>query len=304
MAWLLTSPDLLDGAAPQWHGRIASLRTHVGAQLDAWLLQVDDDPADLHALIARHGFNRLGRYSELLMAFFLQHLGVLHVHGLQVRAGKNETIGEFDFLLWSEVPQQGSHPALLHWEFATKYYLLESTGVGRHADYLVGPNLADSLGAKMRKILERQLALSQHPAAQVLLPQAIASAQALVKGWLFYPLGDAGNAHEKPLLPALGVADDHCRGFWRSLAQVPEIGHAHYVILPRLSWLAPALVPLRECLDHAQLQRSLVEHFAQDSLPVMIALMEEDGERAFEMDRGFIVPDDWRERANQFVQPR
>ena len=34
----------------------------------------------------------------------------------------------------------------------------------------------------------------------------------------------------------------------------------------------------------------------------MIALMEQDGEHAVEVERGFIVPDDWAGRASQFVR--
>ena len=67
--------------------------------MDAWLNALDRAPQQLHVLIASHAFNRLGRYSELLLAHFLRDHGVLHAHGVQVRADKNDTIGEFDFLV-------------------------------------------------------------------------------------------------------------------------------------------------------------------------------------------------------------
>ena len=296
MAWLLASPDLLDAAAPQWQGRIASLADFIGPDIELWLMQLDHDPSALHELIASHGFNRLGRYSELLIAFFLRHLGILHAHGLQVRAGKKETLGEFDFLLWDARRGSSAAPGLVHWEFATKFYLLELDDRGGRLDSLVGPNLADTLGAKMRKILERQLALSLHPAAQTLLPQAVVSAQALIKGWLFYPT--AGS--QPRVVP--GVASDHCRGFWRPLSELDAIEHHRFLVLPRLRWLAPARAALSACLDRAALATALHEHFSHDSLPVMIALMEQDGEHAVEVERGFIVPDDWAGRASQFVR--
>ena len=66
-----------------------------------------------------------------------------------------------------------------HIEFATKFYLLQGEA-DKEFDALVGPNLADSLGAKMRKIFERQLELGAHPAAQPLLPRPVAQARALV----------------------------------------------------------------------------------------------------------------------------
>jgi hypothetical protein len=295
MAWLLDSSDLLAAAAPQWHGRIASLSDFIGPDVGRWLAQLDHDPSALHELIASHAFNRLGRYSELLIAFFLRHLGILHAHGLQVRAGKNETLGEFDFLLWDVRRGSSAAPGLVHWEFATKFYLLELDD-GCRLDSLVGPNLADTLGAKMRKIFERQLALSQHPAAQALLPQPVVSAQALIKGWLFYPAADSPSR----LVP--GVAPDHCHGFWRPLGELDAMEHGRFLVLPRLRWLAPARAALSACMGREALATALREHFSHDSVPVMIALMEQDGVHAVEVERGFVVPDDWAGRASQFVR--
>jgi hypothetical protein len=290
LAWLLDSPDLLDRR--QWQGRIATLFSQEGEAIDAWLGRLDDDPAELQALIERHGFNRLGRYAELLMAHFLRHIGALEAHGVQVRAASGETVGEFDFLL------RDPSARLLHWEFATKYYLLEA-GAGAasaRTDDLVGPNLADTLGAKMRKILERQLNLSQHPAAQAALKETPQAAQALVKGWLFYAPG------EEPLSDKLGLNPAHCRGFWRPLSELNEMGHDSFLILPRLRWLAPAQSDPGDCLDHYALAQALKAHFTVDSLPVMVTLMETDENGAFEIERGFIVPDDWSRRAAQFVR--
>jgi hypothetical protein len=289
LAWLIDAPGLLDNAAPQWQGRIAQLESGAGDAARGWLHDIDRAPAALHAHLAFQPFGRLGRYAEKLMTFYLQHLGVLAAHNVQVRASGKQTIGEFDFLVW-----RGN--ALLHWEFATKFYLLEPGGAGnaQQADYFVGPNLADSLGAKMQKIFSRQLALSSHPAAQPLLPQPVAAAEALVKGWLFYPDGDY------PLLPALGVCPVHCRGFWCSLSGLADA--PRYAVLPRLSWLAPALLPAADTLDRGELERSLNACFETDSMPVMVALLRMAGPHALEVDRGFIVPDGWRERAVERVR--
>ena len=205
LAWLLDSPDLLDPAARQWQGKIATLADHMSPALRDWLAELDRAPGAVHAYLNLETFTRLGRYAEKLLAFYFQHRGILFAHALQVRAGRNDTVGEFDFLL-----RQGD--ALLHWEFATKLYLLETGGIGHEADYFVGPNLADTLGAKMRKILDRQLLLAQHPAAQIHLPQAVAAAQALIKGWLFYH-------GQEPVRPEpLGLSVGHFRGFWMTPA--------------------------------------------------------------------------------------
>lgn len=284
LAWLLDSPDLLDPAAPLWPEQVASIGAPLPPATLQWLAALDLAPQALHEYLAIQPFTRLGRYAERLMAFYFAAQGVLRAHGVQVRTDSNETIGEFDFLL-----QQGDD--LLHWEFATKFYLLEPSGAGQAADYFVGPNLADTLGAKMDKIFSRQLKLAQHPAAQRYLPQPVARAQALLKGWLFYHRHDEGAAASP------GVAADHCRGFWCELAEVAQLDLRHAAILPRLSWLAPARVAPQQALGRQALDAALAEHFAHDSMPLLVALLEMTSDAALEVARGFIVPDDWRKRA-------
>jgi uncharacterized protein len=289
LAWLLDSPELLDPRAAQWQGKIAMLPTNTGIDAAGWLAELDRDPAALHAYLAVQPFTRLGRYAEKLLAFYFERQGVLAACGVQVRAGKNETVGEFDFLL-------NQPEGLVHWEFATKLYLLESSGAGHEADYFVGPNLADTLGLKMRKILDRQLSLASHPAALPHLPAPVVAAQALVKGWLFYHDDDADAG-----IPS-GVMPEHCRGFWCALDELDTLAAERYVILPRLRWLAPVKTAAEQTLDRQALRETLDAHFAHDSMPVLVALATLDGNLAYETDRGFIVPNDWRSRAGERVQ--
>ncbi len=288
LAWLLDAPDLLDAQAPQWRGKIATLGHDAAHEAEGWLAELDRAPSALHAYLAVQPFTRLGRYAEKLMAFYFQHQGILFAHGVQVQAGKTDTVGEFDFLL-----RQGD--GLVHWEFATKFYLLESSGAGQAPDYFVGPNLADTLGAKMHKILERQLSLAQHPAAQKHLPQSVSAAQALVKGWLFY--------HDDDPMPtqSAGVSEEHCRGFWCTLAELDANVAGRYAILNRLSWLAPVKITMAQSLDRQALQDILTEHFACDTMPVMLALLAPQSGCLIETSRGFVVPNDWRSRAGERV---
>lgn len=290
LAWLLSAPDLLDPQAPQWRGLIATLDGALDQATADWLAELDAAPAGLHAFLDVGPFTRLGRYAEKLLAYYFRHQGTLFAHGIQVRASKNDTVGEFDFLLW-RTTAHGT--ALLHWEFATKFYLLESSGAGLEADYFVGPSLADTLGAKMHKILDRQLALAQHPAAQIHLPQAIEAAQALVKGWLFYHGDDALTA------PTMGLSPAHCRGFWCTLPEFEAMPVGQLAILPRLSWLAPARVAPAAALDQSQLLAALTAQFEHSTMPVLVALLQPHGDDLLEIRRGFIVPDDWRSRAHQ-----
>ena len=290
LAWLLDAPDLLDADAARWEGKITRLPDDAAASAIPWLKQLDADPSALHAYLAITRFTRLGRYAENLLAWYFQHQQTLIAHGLQVRAGKDATVGEFDFLL-----KQGDD--LLHWEFATKFYLLNSHDPAyaevQQADYFVGPNLADTLGKKIRKILDRQLLLGQHQAAQALLPQPVARAQALIKGWLFYRHG------EVPPVASLGITEGHCRGWWCTLEELESHVGETVMQLPRLSWLAPAQRPVSEGMDKSRLRLSLEEHFALDPMPVMVATMERCGDVLQERDRGFVVPDDWQRKAEE-----
>ncbi len=283
LAWLLDAPDLLDPAATEWQGRIATLGP-LTPELVGWLNALDQQPEPLLQALGNRHHTRLGLYAEQLMAYYFAAHGRLHAHGLQVRAARNDTVGEFDFLLRDA---QGS--SLQHIEFATKFYLLDPAMAGDFSG-LIGPNLADTLGAKMRKIFTQQLALSTHPAAQALLPLPVTQAQALVKGWLFYPPSAATQMS--------GISSAHCHGYWITRAQADTLQGECFVMLPRLSWLAPMQIPLAgageaSLLDQGELLRALDDHQAQSATPVLVAHLQQQGESMVELRRGFIVPDQW-----------
>lgn len=306
LAWLLYAPDLLAPHAACWEGRIATLG-QLSSEVADWLHELQFDPAGnaaLHAHMAQQPSGRLGRYAEKLLGFYLRHQDCLVAANLQVRnqEGARETLGEFDFLIRS--PEAETDGGLVHWEFATKFYLLQARQLSGSAgaEAFVGPNLADSLGRKMRKILQQQLRLSAHPSAQAVLPAPVVAARALVKGWLFYPLGAA-----LALPVSMGIADDHCRGFWCDAACLPAIDEQpmRYALLPRLSWLAPARLPAAQGLSLGQLMDRLEEMFCADDSPVMVAQcrpQEGTEPELLEVMRGFVVPPQWEARAATTVQ--
>lgn len=287
LAWLLDAPDLLDPAAPQWAGRIATLGPVSCATAD-WLAALDRDPAALTAALGARPYTRLGLYAEKLLAFYFAAQGTLVAHGLQVRAARNDTVGEFDFLV-----RDGA--ALVHLEFASKFYLLEAGSTGAGFNGLIGPNLADTLGAKMGKIFDKQLALAGHPAAQALLPQPVTRAQALVKGWLFYP-AEASTPAQPPMA---GITSTHCRGFWIAREQLASLPGDCFAVMPRMAWLAPLKLPAGQGMDRHALAAALAAQQAQVDAPVMVALLRENGASLLETARGFIVPDGWRAQAAQ-----
>jgi hypothetical protein len=292
LAWLLDAPDLLDIHDPHWKGRIATVGP-MTPETAAWLARLDLDPSALDAALGTRVHTRLGLYAEKLMAFYFAEQGRLVAHGVQVRAGRDATIGEFDFLL------DAGPDGVEHIEFATKFYLLQGEVHGdieSSFDSFVGPNLADSLGRKMRKVFDRQLQLGYHPAAQEFLPRPVVAARALVKGWLFYPAGS--------YFAMDGIAAGHCRGFWCALSELGGMEADRFLILPRLQWLAPFRASSAAwMLDRAQLMTELASHFETSGTPVLVAAVREQPGSIVETERGFIVPDDWRERAGARPHP-
>jgi hypothetical protein len=277
LAWLLDAPDLLDAGDPHWQGRIASAPP-VTAATEAWLAQLDAHPQALDAAMGERTYTRLGLYAEKLMAFYYREHGMLVAHGLQVRAARNDTVGEFDFLL------DAGPGAVEHIEFATKFYLLQE-GAGAGFDAFLGPNLADSLGRKMRKIFDHQLQLGSHPAAQALLPRPVVRARALVKGWLFYPQGETS--------AGAGLDTAHCRGRWCALDELDRLEGERFVVLPKLQWLAPYKGETAAVVG----KTALAQQLQGQAQPVLVASVEESGETAVETARAFVVPHDWRARA-------
>jgi hypothetical protein len=222
------------------------------------------------------------------MAFYFAQQGRLVAHGLQVRANRNDTVGEFDFLL-------DAGEGVEHIEFATKFYLLQGDSTAGF-DTFVGPNLADSLGRKMRKVFDRQLELGSHPAAQDVLPRPVVAARALVKGWLFYPRGTYQAMR--------GITAGHCRGFWCAVEELEALPGDRFLILPRLQWLPPFRAQSATwMLDKAQLAAELDDHFTVSDAPVLVSFVREEPGCVVEFERGFIVPDDWRERAAARLHP-
>jgi hypothetical protein len=288
LAWLLDAPDLLDVNDPGWNGKVATLGP-VTPEVAQWLADVDHDPSALDAALGSRMYTRLGLYAEKLMAFYFEQHGQLVAHGVQVRASPNDTVGEFDFLL------DAGPEGVEHIEFATKFYLLEGQAA-RRFDELVGPNLADSLGKKMRKIVEHQLELGSHPAAQAVLPRPVVRSHALVKGWLFYPLGT---------WPSIaGISAQHCRGFWCSLDEIDQLAGEAFLILPKLQWLPPfRAMSATWILNRAELHAELEAQFETNQSPVLVSVVNEQPGCIEEVERGFIVPNDWRERAASRKMP-
>jgi hypothetical protein len=289
LAWLLVSPNLLDKSVQELSGRVAHLseiQPYRPSEVVHWLNELDQNPTRLHEFIALHKTNRLGMYAEKLLGFYFKHLGILFSNNLQVHGNLNETLGEFDFLL-------NQPNGLLHLELATKFYLFEEyfeSGEPANLFDYFGPNLNDTLGAKLSKIFNQQLSLSQQQASVKLLPMPIVNAQALVKGWLFYHSA----SHDQHL--ALGVSASHCRGFWWTQNEFEQLNYSNGLILQRLSWLAPAQTNVDAALSKALLNDAIARGFQVSETPVLVAIMKRSGNCMQEFCRGMVVPNRWPDK--------
>lgn len=273
LAWTLLAPPMIETTECRVRHPLAASGWATRPQLLAdWLEQLDRAPAALREWLARQPIRRLGHYYECLWQFAVQAApGVeLLAHNLPVRDG-NRTLGELDLLLRDE---EGIH----HSELAVKFYLgLPESGEVRWW----GPNVRDRLDLKLAHLCRHQLALSSHPAARALLPEGPLDSSLWLGGWLFYPTAGA-------LQAPCGSAAEHPRGSWRLFSEGLPSATAHWVELPRLSWLAP--------LRRAERPAPLTE-LAPLTLPRLLARMQQHRDGHWhEVERLFVMPGDWPAR--------
>lgn len=285
LAWLIGSPGLLEAQGEQvvtdgWCD--AAL-----AEAGPWLLALDRQPQPLLDFLVQRPSRRVGRLAESLLSFWLrQRAGVeLLAENLAVR-GEQRTLGEFDFIF-----REAGQAQATHWETAVKFYLFRPE-IGGLAGY-AGPAGEDVLAAKAARIFTRQLALGASPegrAALTALGVTTLRTQAWVKGWLFYPLGQAAS-------PAAGTNPAHMHGWWLRHAPGWERElrvERRYAILKRLDWLVwPWVAGEEDALSAADLAASVDLRMAAAGESLLVVEMQAGEGRWRESDRGFIVPATW-----------
>lgn len=296
LAWLLFSADLLRAQPPV--GMLASAfetSDELAATID-WLLALDADASALRNDIAAARVTRLGRYAECLLAWFLQHGPTARLIAANVplrRAGL--TLGECDFLVQTRAGRR------LHWELAVKCYLHAGDGRAQLSDY-VGPNLQDRFDLKLAHLLDHQLPLSGREEFATLGHAGPWEPQMFIKGWLFYPQGEASST-------PVAIDPAHARGWWATRTDWPAFAAEHaqaWRVLPRLEWLAPRRHErgMAEAGGIAFADvAALGERVAHQNGPTMVAAFHiDDAGRWVERSRGFIVPDDWPQKAQAFAR--
>ncbi|CAB3663414.1 hypothetical protein LMG22037_01580 [Paraburkholderia phenoliruptrix] len=300
LAWLLFSADLLRAQPPV--GELATL-FHTSDQLARtlrFLRLLDTAPEPLHRELAATRITRLGRYAERLLGWFLQHgpAARLVAAGVPLRRA-GITLGECDFLLTTPEGAQ------LHWELAVKCYLhaghADAHEASRLSDY-VGPNLKDRFDLKLAHLLGHQLPLSAREEFASTGYPGTWTPQMFVKGWLFY-------RHGETAVDPVELDPGHGRGWWVTHRDWPQFASAqggHWRVLPRLEWLAPRrhAAHERDALNtHFADAETLALHTSRQPVPTMVASFAEDSAgNLLERARGFIVPDDWPLRAQDYAR--
>ncbi|MFT5722338.1 MAG: hypothetical protein ACI9W6_002664 [Motiliproteus sp.] len=253
-----------------------------------WLRRLDQQPQALLDAITRQRSHRLGIYVETLIEFTLaQHLRPeRHLYALAVRQ-QRITLGEYDFLF-----RPRGEAALRHLEICIKFYLGIPQPQG--GAYWVGLNRDDQLLKKHDKMQQRQLRLSQHPAARrqlQALGEQVGPCHGLMLGRLFYPFTQPATS------PPPGVQKRHLRGWWLRHSEQQQLTAKQasallaspvlLVPLRRHHWLAP--------LTPADAERLAAEALLPpgDAPPGMTARLLQTPHGWREHDRGLLVDDDW-----------
>ncbi|MFT4520869.1 MAG: hypothetical protein ACI9JM_003277 [Halioglobus sp.] len=256
-----------------------------------WLEQLDRDAGALLEHLAQRSTHRLGIYFEQLWHFFLQQDPLLELvaHNLAIHHG-GRTLGEFDCIYFCH--QRQRH---VHLELAVKYFLgdhrPQQNGDTSEGEHWLGPDAKDRLDLKMNHLLERQIRLSEHTAAQQKLSElGIASLdkELAVKGYLFKPRSSA-------MPPPLGFNSKHSMCDWVRCADIAQytdtLPASGYFLLPKMQWLSPAYCEdSSKMADARQLQQNMEAYFAQQDYPLLVAALDQYG---VECGRFFVTDNRW-----------
>jgi len=288
LAWAMCSPSMLKDDAPKH-----SVFTEEDCELLfnkalGKLHQLEKNPTPLLSYLERSPSQRVGRYFETLVRYWLEHLTEFEVvaSNLQIHIGKR-TIGEIDFLF-------SDHNQLNHWETAVKYFIQLTPGC-LEEEY-IGPNAADNLALKKARLFDDQLPRS----TEGNLSQKLGALngidsiqrQAFFKGWLFYSKPYEVNS---PCLSSLN--SKHLKGFWMRYGEeeLPkQTEDALWTVLTKPYWLAPILSDSSKgLLPREKFTELLRSHFNTKESPLLVAQVCPSISGYHEILRGFIVPPQW-----------
>jgi hypothetical protein len=276
---LITAPTLASDAR---HCHLT-----LNPQRQAWLRQLDTNPAALLDRISSMKSTRLGIYFEALWQFFIDSDPDLELTAANLPVRENGiTRGEFDLIYFDKTT--GEH---YHLELAVKFYMgLAGTDTSQQ-DHWWGPNCKDRLDLKLKRLFEHQCAMSQSEQGIKelnLLSCSQINREMAVKGMLFYPADN----QQKPQ----GIDAGHQRGEWFDLKQFKKLSveSRYWKLLSRSNWLSPFYQAAGETpCSHEKLIEQLECYFEINQRPLMACSLEENDKAYYEIKRYFITRDNW-----------
>ena len=243
-------------------------------------------------MLSQRRSTRLGIRYETLWQFLYQQIDGCDILAcnLPVRS-TTRTLGEFDLLYRNN---NASSTQYIHQEMAVKFYLGKPGSEGNWFDW-IGPDQRDQLGAKMEKMFEAQIALSETSDGQRVLQELVGEQaweqELRIQGYLFYPWNHTCKTPENSH-PA------HLRGDWLPSHQLNEycqsLGSEQFLIPPRQFWLA-LQAPFEKLKQHlpvysfTELDKHATQQMLQTQKPVLATAELKTGQRKV----FFITPDDW-----------
>ncbi|MGB0402582.1 MAG: DUF1853 family protein [Salibacteraceae bacterium] len=276
LAWVIQSPEL-----SFFEGYKYSINTDNRAL--NYLEKLDADPSELlDYLELNKESKRLGKYFELLLNYhFLNDIGICEVKkGIQIQYNKR-TLGELDFLI-----KPKGYADWIHLEVAVKFYL---AFVKNGTTHFIGPNSKDTFRRKKKKLINRQIDLSNsEESMQQLGDVSIGKRAVIMKGYVFV------NRFLPEQLDLTEINEYCLKGWWCNLDDFINNTESNqmYSVLNKLDWLSGFIGSENSIYSFENLVDLVKQRILE--LPLMLAVVEEKSPSLYvEISRGVLVNLDW-----------
>jgi len=287
LAWIIGSEPLMQSKVPgnpshclsgDWYAE--QLRLH-----SDWLLDLDKNPEALLSFMPDKML--LGKRFERLVIFWFDQSPyfelVISNHSI-VENGR--TLGEIDLVV-----REIASNEVFHIEVACKFYL--SSLNSSKWDSWIGPNGNDNLGLKMDKLKKQLNMFNTSQGTDIMLDLSIPKPDPslMIKGYFFHHFSHLFQ-HKSPTL----CNTNYCSGWFSKLSEAHifpgESGL--WIELQKDSWLSTIHNSAgREVFTGAVLLEFINTHFKNEKRAILLARVEVREHVLLEVDRGFIVADNW-----------
>ena len=252
-------------------------------ELDAASNQVNEYFSEL-------GKMPMGKYFEQLLFYILnqdnRYERLLQNHQI---LEEKRTVGEIDLIL-----KDTKTGEMEHWEIALKFYL--QSQCSREHSEMIGPNAADNLARKIKKLTEYQLPIRSNLGDVGIRDTSQVSNKLLLKGQFFYHIShtETCNIFPNHVNPA------HESGWWCHLSQVEKTLDKNliWITIEKPNWIGKAMRTINHnSLNYNELKDLLKQHFQHDFKSILCVGLKEVNGVLQECSRGFVVHNAWPQDA-------